>query len=102
MREWIARLLDWFRRGKLDRELDEELAFHRAHLERDALRHGADADAAAHTARRRLGNATRLRETMRERWSIPPLDIWQQDVRYAIRGLRRSPGFSTTVVITLA
>ena len=35
MREWLARIVDWFRRDRLDAELREELEFHRAQLERD-------------------------------------------------------------------
>ena len=35
MREWLARLIDWFRRDRLDPELHEELDFHRPQLERD-------------------------------------------------------------------
>jgi predicted permease len=100
MREWLARLVDWFRREQLDRELEEELRFHRAQLERDATRAGPGADPAVE-ARRRLGNTTIVREAARERWSLPWLDHLQQDVRHALRGLRRSPGFAVGVIATL-
>jgi predicted permease len=96
LREFLTRILDWFRRDKLEAELRDELRFHRAALERDA--HVEDAV----SARRRLGNTTRAIEDARERWSIPWLDHLQQDFRYAVRGLRRSPGFSFGVIATLA
>src|SRR5688500_16022070 len=101
MREWLTRLLDWFRRDELDRELAEELRFHRQQLERDAVAEGADTGEARSIAARRLGNVTIAREAARERWSIPSLDQFQQDLRYTLRGLRRSPGFTATVIITL-
>jgi hypothetical protein len=101
MREWLARLSDWLRRERLDRELLEELHFHREQLEREARGAGAPPEAAGDLARRRLGNQTMIREEARDRWSWPWLDHFQQDVRYALRGLRRSPGFAATVIITL-
>jgi putative ABC transport system permease protein len=102
MREFVARLVDWFRRDKLERELAEEMRFHQARLEQDAVAGGTPPAEARDMARRRFGNGTSAAESAWDRWSIAPLDVLQQDARYAIRGLLRAPAFSFTVIITLA
>ncbi len=102
LREWAARARDRLRRDALDRELSDELRFHRERLESDAVASGASAEEATYAARRRLGNATLVREEARERWSIAWLDQVQQDVRYAFRAVRRNPGFALVAVLTLA
>ena len=101
MRELIARLRDWIRRDQLDAELSDELRFHSEMLSRDARSSGAAPGDARDVARRQLGNSTKIREETRDRWSVAWLDHFQQDARYALRGLRRNPGFTAAVVITL-
>jgi len=93
MREWLTRVRDWLSRERLDAELDEELAFHRAMLERDGH---TPAEAA-----RALGSTLRVKADARARWSVPWLERIGEDVRHALRGLRRSPGFTAAVVLTL-
>ncbi|HKP30107.1 MAG TPA: ABC transporter permease [Gemmatimonadales bacterium] len=86
MREWLNRLVDMFRRDRLDAELAEELRHHRALATRDGERTTSD---------------LRTREAARDQWSWPWLDQLVQDTRYAARGLRRAPGFAATVALTL-
>ena len=76
MREWLARFRDWLRRGTLDAELDEELAFHRMQLQRDALAAGATAEEATWAARKRMGSTVRVKREARApdiRGSLAPL-----------------------------
>src|SRR5689334_3513209 len=101
MREWLTRVFDWLRRERLDAELTEELRFHRHQLERDAVAAGASPAEARDAARRRLGSDQRVKEAARTRWSLPWLERAVGDVRHAARGLRRAPGFTATVILTL-
>ena len=99
----LRRLLFFFRRSQIDRDLQDELRFHeemKAHALADT--DGLSGEEARVAARRRIGNALRLREQAREAWSLPTVDTVAQDANHALRLMRRDPGFTITALATLA
>ena len=89
-------------RDQLDQDLEEEIRFH---LEMRAQSHseaGMEPVAAREHAARKFGNATALKEISREMFGFGSLEILMQDLRYGVRMLRGNPGFTATVVFTLA
>ena len=101
----LRRLLFFFQRTQLDRDLQDELRFHeemKAHALADAGMSGPPSDEARAAARRRLGNPLRLREQSREPWTFATIDTLAQDVRHTLRLMRRDPAFTVTALATLA
>ena len=99
----LRRLLFFFQRDQFDRDLEDELRFHeemKAHALADA--DGMSGDEARAAARRRIGNPLRLREQSREPWTFPTVETFAQDVRHALRLMRRDPAFTVTALATLA
>jgi len=105
MMAWLRGL--WLRaryylfRERFDREMEEEMRFH-LELRAAEHRHAGLTDQDAYdAARRRFGNRTALEEFRRTALGIPSLETLGQDIRYVLRAIRHSPGFSAMVVATL-
>jgi predicted permease len=99
----LRRLLFFVQRNQFDRDLEDELRFHeemKAHALADA--EGLSGDEARAAARRRIGNPLRLREQSREPWMFATAATFGEDVRHALRLMRRDPGFTAAALATLA
>ena len=95
----LRSLCSWRRH---EAELDEEIRFHLAEDTEERIAAGMSPAEAHAAARREFGNVTLIRELARETWGWGPAERLLQDVRGAVRMMRRSPTFTTVAAGTLA
>jgi len=95
---WVA----LFRKGRLEKELDQELRVHLEMLIEKNASKGMSSEEARCAARREFGGVEQTKEAYRDRRGWPMIDQLIQDVRYGLRQLRRSPGLTLVITLSLA
>jgi predicted permease len=102
VRTWLARLRAVTGRRRLDRDLQEQIASHLDEAIEDLVREGLPPAEARRVALQRFGGVAATEEAWRDVRSLASIEHLARDARFAVRALRRTPGFTITAVLILA
>ena len=102
LRIFLSRLRGLFLKRKLEDEMADEI---RSHIEmqiEDHVRQGMSPEEARYLALRKFGGVDQVKETYRERRTLPGAETFIRDLRYGLRMMRRSPGMTAVAILSLA